>query len=165
MKAAPFQPEKVLLCLLDHRVRFVLIGGLAAAIHGYPGITQDFDICYARDRQNLKRLAAALTEMKAALRGVDEDVPFVLDAGSLALGDSFTFVTRFGDVDCLATPSGTSGFDDLNAGATDEGIGVATIRVASLDDLERMKRAAGRPKDRIALEWIRGIRSEIEGAS
>ncbi len=158
-----FDPIGMLLTLLDHHVRFVLIGGYAAALRGSPMLTGDLDICYSRESENLRRLCDALIELHASLRGVDEAVPFQLDSKTLRAGDSFTFVTEKGALDCLATPSGTFGFDDLDGGASDEGIGVVTVRVASLDDLARMKRASRRPKDMVALEWIRGVQSETEG--
>ncbi len=157
-----FDPEGVMRVLAEHDVRFVLIGGLAAAVHGYPGITQDLDVCYARDAENLERLTAALRDLRARLRGVDEDVPFALDVRALEAGDSFTFVTDLGDVDCVGTPSGTGGFADLVQGATLHDVGGIPLAVCSLADLERMKRSAGRSKDLAALEWIRAIRDEIE---
>lgn len=157
-----FRPTDILLALVDGGVRFVLIGGLAAAMRGSPVITGDIDICYAREPEDLERLAAVLKDLGATLRGADEQVPFQLDARTLGAGDSFTFSTRWGALDCLATPPGTAGFDDLDADATSEGIGVTTVRVCSIHALERMKRAAGRPKDLIALEWIRAIRDETE---
>ena len=159
-----FEPTEILLKLVDEGVRFVLIGGLAASMRGSPMVTGDIDICYRRDLGNLARLARALAGLGAKLRGVDETVPFLLDAETLAAGDSFTFTTPIGAIDCVGTPAGTGGFDDLNADATSEGIGVVTIRVCSLEALARMKRAAGRPKDLVALEWIRAIRDETEGS-
>lgn len=157
-----FRPTDMLLALVDGGARFVLIGGLAASMRGSPVITGDLDICYARDPENLERLASVLRGLGATLRGVDDDVPFQLDARTLAAGDSFTFNTAHGALDCLGTPAGTAGFDDLDADATSEEVGATTIRVCSLDALERMKRASGRPKDLVALEWIRATREESE---
>jgi len=57
-------------------VRFVVIGGIAASLQGSTTITNDFDICYARDQDNFERLAAALTELEATLRGTREPVAF-----------------------------------------------------------------------------------------
>ncbi len=153
---------RALATLAAHQVRFILIGGYAAIARGSPVLTSDIDICYARDRANLERLAAALKELGAALRGTPADVPFMLDAKTLEARDSFTFSTNFGPLDCLGTPAGTLGFHDLDAAATDEDLDGFTVRVASLDDLIRMKRAAGRTKDRIALEWLGALRDELE---
>lgn len=157
-----FRPTQALATLVHHDVRFVVIGGVAAAAHGSPSLTGDLDICYARDDQNLERLAAALIELGARLRGAEDDVPFVVDARSLAAGDHFTFTTVAGDLDCLGTPAGTSGFDDLAANAAELGVDEMTVLVAAVEDLIRMKRAAGRAKDRAELEILGALRDVLE---
>jgi hypothetical protein len=157
---APFEWARALEALADAGVRYVLIGGVAARIQGSPTLTRDLDVCHARDRANLEALAAVLQGIHARLRGVSEDVPFRLDARKLAKGDSFTFVTDLGDLDVLATPSGTHGFDDLARDATPVQIGGRSVLVASIDDLIRMKRAAGRPKDLIEIEVLGALREE-----
>ncbi len=164
MSEPPFDPLTALRTLLDGDVRFVLIGGYAGALRGSPIITGDVDICYARDDANLERLAEALRSLDARLRGAPSDVPFQLDARTLRAGDHFTFSTSAGALDILGTPSGTNGFADLDANATDEVIDGFTVRVASLDDLIRMKRASARPKDLIAVEWLSAVRDELEGS-
>lgn len=161
MNETAFDPLMALRTLLDHDVRFVLIGGYAGALRGSPIITGDVDVCYAREDANLERLAEALRALDAHLRGAPLDVPFQLDARTLRAGDHFTFSTSAGALDILGTPSGTNGFTDLEANATDEEIDGLTVRVASLDDLISMKRAAGRPKDLIALEWLSAVRDEL----
>jgi hypothetical protein len=158
----PFDPLAGLRTLVDHAVRFVVIGGYAAALRGSPMMTGDIDICPARDRQNLDRLAASLRVLGARLRGAPADAPFQLDGRTLEAGDHLTFATDTGPIDCLATPAGTDGFADLDASATDEDLDGLVVRVASLDDLIRMKRAADRPQDRIAVEWLSALRDELE---
>ena len=145
-------------------VRFVVIGGVAGRLQGSPTVTDDIDICYARDEKNLARLASALHRLGARLRGRDlpADLPFILDAKTLALGDTFTFSTTAGPLDVLATPSGTSGFDDLERTAVEMSLGDFSVRVASIDDLIRMKRAAGRRKDLIEVEVLGAVRREVE---
>jgi hypothetical protein len=162
MGEPPFDPLRTLRTLIDHRVRFLLIGGYAGALRGSPVITGDVDICYARDDENLQRLASALQALGSRLRGARHDVPFQLDAATLRAGDHFTFTTMAGSLDCLGTPAGTEGFADLDASATDEDLDGLLVRVASLDDLIRMKRAAGRPADLIAVEWLSALRDELE---
>ncbi len=161
MSEASFDPLEALRTFTGHGVRFVLIGGFAAALRGSPMITGDLDLCYARDEKNLRALAEALSALGAKLRGAPDDVPFLLDAATLKAGDHFTFTTRAGAVDCLGTPAGTDGFADLNASATDEDLDGLVVQVASLEDLIRMKRAAGRPQDLIAVEWLAAIQDEL----
>jgi hypothetical protein len=162
MSTPPFDPLAALHTLSSEGVRFVLIGGFAAALRGSPMMTGDLDICQARDAENLERLAAALRRLEARLRGAPPDVPFQLDATALGSADRFTFTTTVGPLDCLGTPAGTDGFADLNASATDEDVDGLLVRVASLDDLIRMKTAAGRPQDLIAVEWLAALRDELQ---
>ncbi len=162
---AVFDPTLALRVLNEHKVEYVLIGGLAGELLGAPLGTNDIDICYRRTSENMDRLARALRELHAKLRvaGVDEDLPFLLDGQTLAAGDSFTFVTDAGDVDVLGTPSGTSGFRDLDAGASayDLGDGLV-VRIVGLDDLIRMKEAAGRPKDESHLHVLSELKRTLE---
>ena len=159
-----FEPDRILRVLLEHQVRFVVVGGLAGNIRGTPVVTHDIDVCYSRDRSNCERLASALAVLHARLRlPRDEDeVVFPLDARSLLLGDTFTLRTDFGPLDVIGTPSGTRGFEDLDGGATTEQLGDdLPVRVASVEDLIRMKRASGRTKDRLHLPELEALRDEI----
>jgi hypothetical protein len=157
-----FEPEAVIRLLGRHRVRWVLIGGLAAITHGAPILARGVvDICHARDDENLERLAAALTEVHAELRGADPGLPFRLDTRALRAGDQFTFTTDVGWLDILGTPAGTTGFDDLARTADEFDVFGHRVLVASVDDLIRMKRAAGRPKDLLAVEELGALRDEL----
>lgn len=157
-----FDPFKLLKTLLRHDVRFVIIGGIAGRLWGSTTVTNDLDLCYARDRANLTALAAALHELKAKLRGADADLPFRADARSLEMGDHFTFTTIAGNLDILGNPAGSSGHDALARTATKMDLEDLTVLVASLDDLILMKRAAGRPKDLIEIEILGAVKDEIE---
>jgi hypothetical protein len=162
MNAAPFDPALALRVLLRHGVRFVMIGGLATRLRGSPTVTNDLDICYARDNENLESLATALSELDAHLRGGPRSVPFKLEAKTLSAGDHFTFETRAGNLDILGSPSGTGGYEELRRLADVISIEGMAIPVASLDDLIAMKRAADRPKDRIEVEILSALRDEVE---
>jgi hypothetical protein len=161
-----YDPLEALRTLVDHDVRFVVIGGVAGRLWGSPTLTNDTDVCAAADADNLTRLADALRELGARLRGVDDDVPFLLDARALASAEAFTFATDVGALDVLMAPAGTAGFPELEANAErfDLGEGLV-VSVCALDDLIRMKRAAGRPKDRIELEVLAAVRDERDDAS
>ena len=156
-----FQPESVIRLLGRHQVRYVLIGGLAAITHGAPLITQDIDVCYARDDADLEGLGEALTEIHAELRGADRRVRVRLDAKTLRTGDAFTFTTDIGWLDLLGTPAGTTGYEDLARTADEFDLFGYRVLVASIEDLIRMKRASGRPKDLLALEELGALRDEV----
>jgi hypothetical protein len=158
-----YDPVAALGVLNRHGVRFVVIGGVAGRLWGSPTLTNDVDICYGRSRDNLERLAAALVELGARLRGVEDDVPFLLDAETFERGQNFTFTTSLGPLDVIGLPAGIRHFDELatNAVAFDLGDGVR-VQVCDLDDLIRMKRASARPKDRIELEVLGAVRDERE---
>lgn len=164
-RGADFQPAAVVARLNRHGVRYVVIGGLAAVLRGSPTVTVDVDICYAHEEANLARLASALTEAHAKLRGAPRGLPFRPDASTLAKGDAFTFTTDDGPLDIIATPAGTSGYEELAANADQVEAFGHEFLVAGIDDLIRMKRAAGRPKDRVELEILGALRDEIEGAT
>jgi hypothetical protein len=163
-RPADFDPEGVIRLLGRHRVRYVLVGGLAAVTHGAPLVTVDIDICYARGADDLERLSDALRDVHAELRGADRGLPFRMDARTLRAGDAFTLTTDLGQVDLLGTPAGTSGYDDLARTAEPYRLFGHRVLVASVDDLIRMKRAAGRPKDLLAVEELGALRDELDSS-
>ena len=152
-----FDPVGILKALDRYGVRYVVIGGFAGRFWGSNSITNDLDICYARDRKNFGALALALQELGARLRGAPPDVPFLLDAKTLEMGDHFTFQTKLGALDCLCTPLASGGYPDLIQGATRMNVDGVEVPVAALEDVMRLKRAAGRPKDLAELEILAAL--------
>ena len=146
---APFDPERLISTLARHRVKFVLIGALAARLHGFPRLTADADITPAGDQQNLKKLAAALEDLDASIytESVPEGLPFDRSAAMLGRASMWNLVTNAGRLDIAFTPAGTKGFKDLAKDAERfEAFGVHFL-AASLDDIIRSKEAAGRARD------------------
>jgi hypothetical protein len=105
-RVGEFQPRRILEALAAHEVDYVLIGGLAGIARGSSYPTYDVDIAYAHDRDNLERLASALRELGATLRGAPAGLPFVLDWKTLEAGSHFMFDTPFGSLDILHDPDG-----------------------------------------------------------
>jgi hypothetical protein len=108
---APLDPEAILRTLDRHGVRYVLVGGLAAVAHGWPGVTLDADITPSTDRQNLVRLTAALREMDTKLRvpGLEYGVDIPLDERTFDLETTWTFITRHGPLEWCSGPMGRVG--------------------------------------------------------
>ena len=160
---AALQAEEIFGCLARHRVRYIVIGGLAAVLHGSPLATFDVEVCPSTDSGNLERLARALKEMDARIRTPDapDGLRFGCDAAFLARVSLLNLVTRFGDLDLSFTPSGTDGYSDLERRAQSMRIRDFEIPVAALDDVIRSKEAANRGKDRLALPLLRRLKEEI----
>jgi hypothetical protein len=157
-----FEAGALLKALAEAGVEFVLIGGLAAQAHGSPSLTLDVDICPAIGGDNLHRLAGCLRDLGAIRRGMPDGVVAPIDARALRAAEVLTLRTCHGDLDLLAHPEPGLGFETLAARArTAELMGIRVL-VASLDDLIAMKRAAGRPKDRIELEILGAVREELD---
>jgi transcriptional regulator with XRE-family HTH domain len=138
--------------LVQHGVDFVVIGGVAGLARGSSYPTYDLDIAYARDEGNLERLAKALGELNVTLRGTSPGFRFIVDARSLANGANFTFDTGFGMFDALGDLGGVHSYEELRRDATTMYLNGFAVRVASLDHLIDMKKAANRPKDMNMLE-------------
>jgi hypothetical protein len=157
------QPDALFECLDRRGVEYVLIGGLAAVLHGSPLPTIDADICPSSDRDNLERLAAALEELDARLRSADtpDGVRFPRDAAFLANVHLLNLVTRAGDLDLAFTPAGTRGFADLRSRAVLMTIKGVRVPVAALEDVIQSKEAANRAKDHRTLPVLRQLLAEI----
>jgi hypothetical protein len=145
------------------RVRYVVIGGLAATLRGSPYPAADLDITPATGRENLGRLAVALRSLDAKLRvpGVDEPIDWPLDERAFDQGTTRTFTTRAGYLDVSRRPDGTQGVPDLVRDATREEVAEQlTVLVASLADVIRSKEAAGRDRDHQVLPALRLLQLE-----
>ena len=163
MSAARFDPIAMFGSLAEHGVEYVLIGGLAAVIHGSPTFTGDADICPARTPSNLDRLAAALRALDARIRNVDvpQGAEFTCDATFLARMTVVTLVTEFGILDISFEPAGTHGYPDLLPRAITYSLGGVQVPVAALRDVIRSKEGANRMKDRAALPVLYALEDEI----
>ena len=163
MASRDFDPEGMLSALAEQEVRFVLIGGMAAVLHGDVGVTVDLDIVPDREAENLERLERALRSLGARIRTEGEPEGLAFDCSAeffrnLSPDSIVNMTTESGDLDITFCPSGTQGFPDLRRDAVEiEAAERLHILVASLADVIRSKEAAGRDKDRVALPRLRRL--------
>jgi len=155
------QPELNLSALLGRLasagVDFVVVGGVAVIAHGYERNTNDLDISYSSNSENLEALGGVLIDLGARLRGVDEDVPFIPDARTLRRTRILTLDTPDGGLDLLAEPDGSPGYETLREHAEPIEFDGFEILIASIEDLLAMKRSANRPKDQPDVEALTAI--------
>jgi len=150
----------VLETLVGADVKFIVIGGVAAVAHGTARLTLDVDVVYARDRENIARLAQVLAPHAPYLRGAPPGLPFRFDERTIAHGLNFTLTTDLGSLDLLGEIVGGGNFEDLLPHAAE--LAVYGVRCLCLDlpALIRSKRAAGRPKDLEALAELEALLEE-----
>lgn len=163
---APLDPACLFAALADHEVDYVLVGGLAAVLHGSPAMTNDADIVPRRDPENLGRLSGALGSLEARLRVAEapDGVAFDAHPSLLASMTMLNLTTRCGDLDLAFAPAGLDDYEALVADSVAFELAGCRVRVASLADIIRSKAAAGRPKDHAVLPILYRLAEEISRA-
>ncbi len=152
---------RLLETLVGKDVRFVVVGGVAATVHGSARLTQDLDVVYARDDTNLARLVEALSPLRPYLRGAPEGLPFAWDVETLRAGLNFTLTTSLGDLDVLGEIAGGGRYEQLLEDAIVVQLEEVEFVCLGLQRLIDVKRAAGRPKDLEAIAELEVIRDEM----
>lgn len=164
---AALDPHCVFSVLDQHAVDYVLIGGLAAVLHGSTAMTNDADILPDADPANLERLGAALGELEARLRVDDnpDGVAFEPHPSLIASMAMLNLTTRCGDLDLTFTPAGLDGYGGVRERSVVFEVGGLQIHVAALADIIASKTAADRPKDHATLPILHALQEEIERES
>jgi hypothetical protein len=152
----------IIAALVAENVRFVIIGGIAMRAQGCSHITNDIDVCYARDRDNLIQLSSAFAKHHVRLRGVPPDLPFILDTRTLQSGQNFTLTTDIGEVDILGDAAGVDSFEGLWERSSEMELFGMLVRVASIDDPLSMKRTANRLKDQNHILELEALKKLVE---
>ncbi|HEY6168267.1 MAG TPA: hypothetical protein VI454_09530 [Verrucomicrobiae bacterium] len=152
--------DQILKLLNSGGIRCIVIGGVAAMGHGNTRATFDVDVVYSRDRENIRKLADLLGPHHAYLRGAPEGLPFTWDEKTIRMGLNFTLTTDLGDLDLLGEVVGAGNYDQLLPHSEEMVLFGVPCRVATLDRLIQMKRAAGRPKDMLVLAELQALAEE-----
>lgn len=144
--APPLDAERILRALAEHRVDYVLIGGLAVQTYGHVRTTNDADLIPAPSPENLARLADALRTLDARVINAGADA-VEIDAKMLPRATIWQFATRDGGVDVMHEVPGGRPYEELRDGALLVRLGEIEVPVVGLDDLIHMKLSRGRPVD------------------
>jgi hypothetical protein len=141
---------------VDH----IIIGGLAATVHGSSRLTQDVDVVYGRSADNLERLVRAVAPFDPYLRGAPPGLPFEWSTRTLRMGLNFTLTTSRGDLDLLGEIPGGGTYEDLLPHTISVELFGGTHLCLNLAALIRAKRAAGRPRDLEVLAELEALSDE-----
>ncbi len=145
--------------LVSAKVKFVVVGGVAGALHGSERVTNDLDIVYdARDAASMNALAALLAGWQGYPRGVEAGLPFIMDARTMHAAPLLTLTTREGDVDVMDRIDGVGEYRSVLAHSELVQAFDIEFRILDLPTLIRAKKAAGRPKDLEALLELEVLR-------
>ena len=158
---------EILNALHDHHVEFVIVGGVAAALHGGSRVTFDLDLVPSLAPNSWEAAVDLLWSLGARPR-IPEPVERIRDVehvrrwrrekGMLAL--NFHTADGSTEVDLLVAES--DAFDDLRQRAVEVTVDRRTFFVASIDDLITMKQRAGRPRDLLDISELRNIRKRLD---
>jgi predicted nucleotidyltransferase len=158
---------EILTELHDHGVDFVIVGGVAAVLHGGSRATFDLDIVPSLAPDSWRAAVDSLWALGARpripeplerLRDVEHVRRWRIEKNMLALN----FRTSDGTADVDLMVSHSDEFEQLRRRAVQVSIGAQTFSVASIDDLLAMKRASGRPQDVLDIQELQRIRKRLD---
>jgi len=152
--------RRLLHALKNAKVEFVIVGGVAATLHGSARLTADLDIVYGRSKENIRKIVHALTPLRPYLRGAPAGLPFRFDEPTVRAGLNFTLTTDAGPLDVLGEIAGGFDYSVLRRRSAIFQIYGRRFRVINIDALIENKIAAGRPKDLEVVAELEVIREE-----
>lgn len=156
-----FDAAELLDVLRRHEVDFIVVGGVCAVLHGAPVATFDLDIVHRRETDNLARLEAALTDLRARYRHPSPR-PILPRADDLAGPGHHLLLTRAGPLDVLGEVEGQRGFDQLLAQTELIELSGGSLRALTLDALIGLKEESSRARDQSMLEMLKAVHAERE---
>ncbi len=152
MKRADFLA--ILRILVENRVEFIVIGGVAAAIEGAPINTLDLDIIHRRTADNIARLQAALEALDVVYR-MQPERRLRPSASHLSSAGRHLLETIHGPLDVLGTVDGVRGFEELLPRSFDAAPAGLHILVLRLETVIELKAQRGTDKDTTSLTVLR----------
>jgi hypothetical protein len=167
VSSAPERPLDVLelfRVLAEHGVDYVVIGGVAAQVHGRRRTTKDLDVRPAPDPENYERLAAALVVLDAH--------PVEISGAPTPTADQLRLApvvpplgTRHGELHILNEIPGATDYAAMRMRSLTTDLDGIPMQIVGVDDLIRMKQASARPADIEDVEALTALaRGDAPGA-
>jgi predicted nucleotidyltransferase len=147
--------------LNDHRVKYVLVGGMACVIHGSQIVTQDVDICAPLTRENLSGLMAALAGANPRFRTTRALRPLPDQPEELENFKNLYLITDLAQLDVLSEIAGVGKYEEVERHTILVDLEGLPCRVLDLDTLIVAKKAMHSPKDQQAAKELEAIRQRL----
>ncbi len=147
--------------LIQHQVRFVLVGGYAARVHGSPMVTEDIDICLDFSPDNLLHLKNALDGLHPVHRLTPGKLPVVFTPENCVGLKNLYIQTSLGHLDCLSEILSVGNYNECVKHSITRDLSGKPCRILSLDALITAKTALTRPRDRENVLHLKAIREKL----
>jgi len=154
----PDLTSDLMLRLLREQVDFVVIGGVAAVLHGAAYVTRDLDIAAPINMENVSRLWRAIGDLHPRWAIVPKHPLVAEPIETLATFKNLYLLTDLGRLDVLGEIPPIDSYETLRASAVRMAVGSSQVSVISIDHLLRIKESLPRPQDRLVAEQLRAIR-------
>ena len=145
---------KILQTLAEHKVDFIIVGGICAVLHGAPVSTFDLDIVHSRAPENIRHLISALNQMNACYRGRGEQ-RLVPDSYHLASTGHHLLMTTYGPLDILGIIGSGHDYEGLFDHSEEMVVGDLQLRLLDLESLIKVKEETARAKDQVVIPILR----------
>lgn len=152
--------QKLIKLLAGNEVRFVIIGGLAAVVHGSSVVTEDLDICVSFDRENVRRLLDALDKINPEHRLIGKKRALKEGVEEISSFKNIYLTTDLGFIDILSSVAGVGGFNDVADRSVELDLFGFKCRVLDIDAVIESKKTMGRPKDKETVVQLSAIREK-----
>ena len=153
--------DRLLARLVTARVEFVLVGGVAANLHGSSFVTRDLDVVAPLTVENCGRILEALGDLEPRFYQAHGKPRVTRTPQELAELRNLYFDTTQGRIDLLGSLPPVGDFERVLAQSLWVEVGSSRVRLVSLDDLIAVKAYVGRPKDRAVELELRAIRERL----
>lgn len=153
--------NQLLQFLLENKLDFVLVGGLAGVVHGSAQVTQDLDICLLAKASVVEELRRILAPLHPMHRMTPQRLSFLTEPRDISSIKNIYLDTDLGPLDILSDIKGVGDFERVKSKAISAHIFGFSCNVISLDDLIITKQAMGRTRDKAALVELLAIKKKF----
>lgn len=141
----------------DAEIDFVVVGGIAAVLHGSSTVTRDLDVCASLSSENLAKLRTAFVDLHPVHRIGPARHSFLENPGPGISLKNLYLQTDLGALDLLGSITGVGEFDQVRDSAIEVELFGRRVKVLAIESLIKAKEAVGRPKDLLVATELRAI--------